>query len=322
MPSAQLTPVAEFPEHYFLENLAVRADNSVLVTAMNQKELWYLPPPPPDLDDVRVESTLLHSFPQPATAIAETEPDLFYVATSDIYTTHESFLNRVDLRGWKPDEPVHAEEVLRFDDRARALNGGCMIAPTVMLIADSVAGLIWQVDLAAEGGPAADVWLKHPSMDLDPHSTFKPPQPGINGIRYAARTRFVYYTCTAQKLFMRVLVDPATAAAVGEPEQVGGGTMSDDFVIDEDAALAYVTTHRENTIDRVRLDGPPDQPRVSIAGSPVDELLLGPSSAAWGRGPGEYGRTAYVTTDGGTTAPLPDGTVRTAKILRIDLAGT
>ena len=45
-PQARLTTVAEFPENYFLENLAVRADNSVLVTAMNHKELWYAPPAP------------------------------------------------------------------------------------------------------------------------------------------------------------------------------------------------------------------------------------------------------------------------------------
>jgi hypothetical protein len=31
------------------------------------------------------------------------------------------------------------------------------------------------------------------------------------------------------------------------------------------------------------------------------------SSAARGRLPGEYGKIAYVTTDGGTASPLPDG---------------
>jgi hypothetical protein len=31
VPQAQLTVVAEFPKHYFLENLAVRSDGSILV---------------------------------------------------------------------------------------------------------------------------------------------------------------------------------------------------------------------------------------------------------------------------------------------------
>ena len=47
VPAATLTPVAHFPEYYFLENLAVRADGSVLVTAVLQKELWCVPGPEP-----------------------------------------------------------------------------------------------------------------------------------------------------------------------------------------------------------------------------------------------------------------------------------
>jgi len=35
---AKLFTVASFPENYFLENLAVRADNSVLITALNHKQ--------------------------------------------------------------------------------------------------------------------------------------------------------------------------------------------------------------------------------------------------------------------------------------------
>ena len=55
-----------------------------------------------------------------------------------------------------------------------------------------------------------------------------------------------------------------------------------------------------------------------IAGDPFDETLVGPSSVAWGRGPSDHGRVAYVTTDGGTTAP-PEGITRQAALLRIHL---
>ncbi len=34
--------------------------------------------------------------------------------------------------------------------------------------------------------------------------------------------------------------------------------------------------------------------------------------------PGDHGRVAYVTTDGGTTAS-PDGIIRNAALLRLDL---
>src|SRR5215469_1697345 len=36
LPTAQLTTVAQFPAGYFLENVAVRADGSLLVTAVNK----------------------------------------------------------------------------------------------------------------------------------------------------------------------------------------------------------------------------------------------------------------------------------------------
>jgi hypothetical protein len=80
----------------------------------------------------------------------------------------------------------------------------------------------------------------------------------------------------------------------------------------------YVTTHRENTIDRVPLE-PNSGSRRSVAGPPFTELLLGPSSGAWSRVPEEYGRVAYFTTDGGQTAPPPpDKIVRSAKVLRVE----
>src|SRR5262249_58733164 len=90
--------------------------------------------------------------------------------------------------------------------------------------------------------------------------------------------------------------------------------------IDEDAGVAYVTTHRENTIDRVPLQpGGSDGTRQIVAGDPFNDQLAGPSSAAWGRRPGDHGRIAYITSDRGLVAPPPHGIVRPAKLLRAEL---
>jgi len=62
--------------------------------------------------------------------------------------------------------------------------------------------------------------------------------------------------------------------------------------------------------------------RQIVAGDPFDEQLAGPSSAAWGRRPGDCGRVAYVTSDGGLVAPPADGIVRRAKLLRAELPTT
>jgi hypothetical protein len=48
-------------------------------------------------------------------------------------------------------------------------------------------------------------------------------------------------------------------------------------------------------------------------------VLAGPSSFVWGRSAGDRGRVAYVTTDGGVTAPPPDGIIRKSALLRAEL---
>jgi hypothetical protein len=59
-----------------------------------------------------------------------------------------------------------------------------------------------------------------------------------------------------------------------------------------------------------------------VAGDPFDEQLIGPSSAAWGRRLGDYGRIAYITTDGGLLAPPTDDMVRPARLLRAEVPAT
>ena len=312
---AKLTTIALFPVKSFLENLAVRRDNSVLVTSMNARELFYVRP---SSGGAPVEPVLLHRFDQPTTGLVEIEPDLFLVSTSNLYTTHESFLHLLDLRGFQPGSPVRPEMVFRFPATARGLNGSCLLAPGVVLIADCFAGLIWRVDVKPGGRDIqARVWLEHETMGYFP-GKLKPEQPGVNGVRYAARTHHLYYTATAKKLLMRVPVDPAALAPAGPPELVVAGRMGDDFCIDEDAGVIYLATHRQNSIDRISMD-PGDNSGFpqSIVGDPFTEALIGPCSVAWSRAPGEYGKAAYVISDGGTASPPPGGPLP-ARLQRVE----
>src|SRR5580700_1790075 len=99
VPQVGLSIVAAFPKNYFLENLAIRADNSVLVTALNHKELWYVPSSP---NGIEVAPQLLFTFPHLAMGIVEVVPDVFYITyitTSEIYTWNASHLYRLDLNG-------------------------------------------------------------------------------------------------------------------------------------------------------------------------------------------------------------------------------
>lgn len=77
------------------------------------------------------------------------------------------------------------------------------------------------------------------------------------------------------------------AGALGIPEFLGGDKMMDDLCLEEDSGVAYVATHRENTIDRMSLEPDRSDERESVAGSPFNAELVKPSSGAWGRAPGE-----------------------------------
>ena len=304
-----------FAPKSFLENLVVRSDNSVLVTCITTKELSYVPP---WSGAGTVMPVRLHCFEQLPTGVIEIEPDVFLICAGNLYTTHESFIYRLDLRGWQPGSPIAPEMVFRFPDAARGLNGMCLLGPGTALVADCFASLIWRVDFQPGGRDIqARVWLEHESMGYFP-GRLKPEQPGVNAVRYAARTGHLYYTSTAKKLLMRVPVDPETLDPVGPPELVVAGRMFDDFCIDEDASVLYATTHRQNTIDRVSMDpGENSGFTPSVAGDPFTEALIGPSSGAWSRRPGDYGKAGYFICDGGTASPPPGGP-QPAKLLWVE----
>jgi hypothetical protein len=320
LPAVTLTPVSYFPEGYFLENLAVRADGSVLVTTVQRKELWCVPGPEPRPE---VPPVLVHTFEHLIMGIVEAEPDVFIVSLSDLYNTHESHLARIDFDGWTSGKPMCPDIIFTFDKRARGLNGSTMLGPRVLALADCFAGLIWRVDLADGARKAtARVWLSHDTMAWDPDSAVEPPpQPGVNGVRYGPRTGYLYYTSTAQKVFMRVPVHKPSLDPAGDPEFVASIDNCDDFCIDEDAGFAYVSRHRANTIDRVPLKPQHGSEVRHIVDNPSDRILVGPTSFAWRNQPGDYGRVFYVLTDGGRTAS-PDGVVRKATMLRVELSSS
>ena len=311
---------AQFPEGYFLENLVVRADGSILVTAVNKGELWYVPAA---ADGQPAEPVLVDTLDGLPMGIVEAEPDVFYVGTLG-----EASLERYDLREWTPREAVHREQVLSFPVSAAGLNGICLLAPNVLLIADGTAGLIWRIDLTDDGHAAkASIWLRDNTMaagwDLPQvilSSDVTIPYPGVNGVRFAAKTGYVYYTGCAQQLFARVAVDPQTLDPIGSPEVLETNILSaDDFCLDQATGVAYIGAHVANTIHRSPMTPVNSPQRDVVIGEPFNDKLIGPSSLYWGRGASDEGRVAYVTTDGGLIAPGPDNLVHPAALLRLTI---
>ncbi|QZH59242.1 hypothetical protein K1X22_23995 [Mycolicibacterium farcinogenes] len=231
-----LAAVANFPPNYFLENIAVRTDGSILVTALNHSELWYLPAP---TSAIPVEPILIATLDGLTMGIVEAEPDIFYVGTLG-----DPALYRFDFREWTPGGAVPTCRVLTFAPDSAGPNGSCLLAPNVIVVADCVEGLIWRVDLSDDGLSAtAKPWLQHASMAPSYTDPFAPvvlsntvqiPMPGVNGVRYAASTGHLYYTGSAAESFLRVTVDPRTYEPKGAPELIAEGIHAvDDFCLDE-----------------------------------------------------------------------------------------
>jgi hypothetical protein len=310
-------PVAQLPAGSFIENLAVRRDGSILVTEETKHQLWYLPRP---TAGVVVHPVSLHTFGQRPMGIVETEPNLFYVLGTNLGRLHSAYLYRVDLRNWRLGMPVPVRQVLHFPPQVLFVDGATVVAPHVILVSDAGSGSIWRVDLSPDGSSAnAREWLKDPSMALERNNHIKG-VPGVNGIRYDAATHSVYYTSTGQKLFMKERVDPVTLNPVGAPVEIAFGSMWDDFAIDDRAGVAYLTTHRQNTIERVPLDPSSGQlAKRTVAGMPLDARLVGPSSFAWATGSHDYGSVGYATTDGGATSAPPGLGVTPARVVRVVL---
>ena len=312
MAPPKVTTIASFPAGFFLENIIVRHDSSILISVMTHNALYYLPPP----TAIPVEPVLLHKFAEHAMGMIEAEPDIFYISSSAMFEDHHSVLHRLDMRSFSLDNPPKPVPVLTFPAKAQGLNGTTALSPTVLLLADSWANLIWRVDLDNNNGEVKShhVWLEHPSMACN--LGVLPDCPGINGIKFCSKNTHVYYTTTVQKSLSRVRVNPDTLEPAGEPEFVAGGMMGDDFIIDEEKGVLYVATHRENTIEAVDLE--PGKEKAVVIGEPLNTEVLGPTAGAWGRQAGELGKVAYFTSDGGLKRPLPDGVVRPAKVFRVE----
>jgi len=134
--------------------------------------------------------------------IVETELDIFYISICNVFTDHLSFLYRLDMRSFSLSAIPQPIQVLQFLTRARALNGSTALSPNVLLVADSVANLIWRVDLPRGPGVGAEartglaettarVWLAHESMTCSSDPSLAN-CPGINNLKYNASTRYSY----------------------------------------------------------------------------------------------------------------------------------
>jgi sugar lactone lactonase YvrE len=201
---------------------------------------------------------------------------------------------RVTLAG-KVEEVVHLKE-------AALPNGITMLAPGVMLVADSIKGLIWRVDLNAR---RVSVWSSDAMLGgFNPE--IKPAIPAVNGLKI--HRGHLYASNMSLNQFVRIPIRPDGAA--GTAEVYAKDVFADDFVIDKHGRF-YAATHAYNSV--IRVD--PDR-QVTVLGG-REQGLQGATALAFLSQP--QGKHALiVVTNGGVYVP-PAWGVEEAKIVRLTL---
>ena len=179
--SVQVQTIHEFPTDYSIENLAVRQSGEILATVANHPEIYQVNP-------VTKETVLAATIPgvNGTLDVVEVEKDIFYTDAGNlslvtITAAPGSFgLFKIDMRNFDPAKPGSAPvtKVASFPD-GDFLNGMVVLnkAAGLILVADSVAGLVWKVNVHTGQVSKA---VEDPAMKPDPKNAIFL---GINGIK-------------------------------------------------------------------------------------------------------------------------------------------
>lgn len=299
--AASVSTVYQLPNNgSFIDNIVVRQDGNLLLTRIDVPQVW-------SVDPSTHYGFIVHDFSfdnsniTSCFGIAEVHPgsDTFAVVTgtfdaSSFSSTPGSFaLWKLDLSGRRP-----TVSPLAAIPEAKAL-GALTKYANLLLIADSPDGAIWRVSLRT--GEYAKA-IEHESMLPAPNA----PPMGVNGIK--VQHGFLYYASTTREEFRRVPIN-AQGEAVGPFEIIAKGTPLDNFDLDVDGT-AYMATNGENSITKISVDGKVE----TIAGGKTSRELAGPTSCRL------RGKTLYVGTNGGLTAPVNGEFMEPGKVAAINLS--
>jgi sugar lactone lactonase YvrE len=170
-------------------------------------------------------------------------------------------------------------------------------------VADSLAGLVWKVDVRTGH---VTVSVQDPSMKgSHPH--------GINGIK--VQDGFLYYTNRGTSTLWRIPTDEENGIvpAGAQGTQVAQNTTGDDIVLDADGFIYVALGGPDNAIGLVD----PRTGGMSVVAEKFNSTssgLIGPTAWQFGRGATDR-RSLYVTADGGN----PESVLGTQGLSRIDV---
>jgi len=172
-----------------------------------------------------------------------------------------------------------------------------------VLIADSGAGVVWQLDTRSGDYRIA---IDDPLMKPLPG----PVVLGINGIHI--RNSFLYFSNSFRFTFNRVPIHSNGTAAGAAKVLVQSG-LCDDFAFDQ-AGNTFMTQDPGNALQKIT----PEGVVTVVVGNQNSTELVGPTAAQFGRTPLEES-ILYVTTNGGLASPVNGTYVEGGKVVAVYL---
>ena len=278
------------PNFCTLENVAVRANGDLLMTATSQPGVWYYNP-----RNQRKAPALLKTFPNATSTlgIVELTEDFFIVAVGNYSASDYSGIPgtftvwSVNLTESSRGSGPTFSKIIDLRE-ATALNGMTTLEgkDDMVLISDSGLGAVWRVNVKTKKYEMA---MQH-VLFTNCTSTFPL---GINGIR--TYEQHLYFLNSAQKFYGRLSIDEI-GNPTSEPEILA---RADDAVSAwDDVALdwegnGWIATH-DDMVMEVTVGGK----QRSFTGDTDLTSIKEPTSIVWGRGSQAANKTLFVVTTG------------------------
>ncbi len=225
--------LASYPHGAFLENLAVAEDGAIYVTSYFDRTLVAL------RDGAAAPFATLPAHP---VGVLKTADGFIVTAHRTPFTDAPAVLSSNEILIL--DAAGAVVRTVAAPD-ARFLNGLVAIAPDRILIADSIAGLIWSF---TPSSGALSPWLTDPLLSVD--AATAPERPGANGLKL--RDGALYISKSSRGAVYRLALTQDVAPD-GALETVAAPGPVDDFAFATDGAI-IAATHGAQLL-RIAADG-------------------------------------------------------------------
>lgn len=219
---ASAETLASYPHGAWIENLAVLSDGRVLFTNYMGKDVNLYAPGGAPSRFASLDAHPVSVLPIAGGFVVAAHGQPFTAGPAFLQSNKIIYLDAVGA----VTRTVPAPE-------ARFLNGMETMADGSILIADSVLGRIWRLDVASG---TLSTWLDAPELRGD--ETGKDQRPGANGVKRVGDALFVSNSYRGK--IYRIGID-AAGNAEGPATEAASPEHIDDFVVDPDGGFIVAT---------------------------------------------------------------------------------